>query len=152
MHARCLASGDSADGVDKSVLAIATPRRYRDREYLRYVAQQVCLVCGRMPSDPNHLRYLPPPALGRKASGEFAVPLCRILTARFTALAMAGLAEEVGIDPIKVARKLWKQTRVNEGRIQLDGRAQGSGSDQTVKSLTKIRERPCNRRSLLGST
>src|SRR5262249_12242003 len=32
---------------------------------------------GRKQSDPHHLRYLQPRALGRKASDEFAVPLCR---------------------------------------------------------------------------
>jgi hypothetical protein len=68
---------DQPDGIDKSVLAIATPRRYRSREHLRYVAQQACLICGRKQSDPHHLRYLQPRALGRKVSDEFAVPLCR---------------------------------------------------------------------------
>jgi hypothetical protein len=38
--------GDRASGIDKSVLAVAVPRRYRSREHLRYVAQQPCLVCG----------------------------------------------------------------------------------------------------------
>ena len=50
------------------------PRRYRNREHLRYVAKQPCLICGRKPSDPHHLRFLQPRALGRKASDEFAVP------------------------------------------------------------------------------
>src|SRR6516162_1983940 len=66
-----------AKGIDKSLLALAAPRRYRSREHLRYVMQQPCLVCGRKPSDPHHLRYMQPRALGRKASDEFAVPLCR---------------------------------------------------------------------------
>jgi ERF superfamily len=44
-------------GIDKSVLAVAAPRRYRNREHLRYVAQQACLVCGRKPSDPHHLAF-----------------------------------------------------------------------------------------------
>jgi hypothetical protein len=35
--------------IDKSALVLATPRRYRNREHLRYVAQQACLVCGRNP-------------------------------------------------------------------------------------------------------
>src|SRR5262249_8458580 len=65
-------------GIDKSVLAVAVPRRYRNREHLRYVAKQPCLICGRKPSDPHHLRYLQPRALGRRASDEFAVPLCRV--------------------------------------------------------------------------
>jgi hypothetical protein len=33
-------------GIDKSVLTVAAPRRYRSREHLRYVMQQPCLVCG----------------------------------------------------------------------------------------------------------
>jgi hypothetical protein len=37
-------------------------------------AQQPCLLCGRKPSDPHHLRHLEPRALGRKASDEFAAP------------------------------------------------------------------------------
>jgi hypothetical protein len=68
---------DQPRGIDKSVLAVAAPRRYRNREHLRYVAQQPCRVCGRRPSDPHHLRHVQPRALGRKASDEFAVPLCR---------------------------------------------------------------------------
>ena len=81
---------DQPDGIDKSVLVIATPRRYRNREHLRYVAQQACLICGRKPSDPHHLRYLQPRALGRKASDEFAVPLCRSIIARSIASATSG--------------------------------------------------------------
>src|SRR5262249_12535201 len=64
-----------AKGIDKSILAVATPRRYRNREHLRYVAQQACLICGRKPSDPHHLGFTQPRALGRKVSDEFAVPL-----------------------------------------------------------------------------
>jgi ERF superfamily len=121
-------------GIDKSVLAVAAPRRYRNREHLRFVARQSCLVCGRKPSDPHHLRYLQPRALGRKASDEFAVPLCRVHhRAVHRASDERAWWHATGLDPIKVARKLWKYTRVNEGRIQQDGRAQGSGSDQTVK-------------------
>jgi len=41
------------------------------------VAKQPCLVCGRLPSDPHHLRFAQNRALGRKASDEFTVPLCR---------------------------------------------------------------------------
>src|SRR5262245_60367900 len=40
-----------ATGIDKSALAISAPRRYRNREHLRYVARQACLVCGRKQSD-----------------------------------------------------------------------------------------------------
>jgi len=32
-----------AKGIDKSILTVAAPRRYRNREHLRYVAQQAIL-------------------------------------------------------------------------------------------------------------
>jgi hypothetical protein len=103
------------NGIDKSVLVVATPRRYRNREHLRYVAQQACLICGRKQSDPHHLRYLQPRALGRKVSDEFAVPLCR---SHHRAVHRAGDEQAwwkaAGIDPVKVARQFWRQTRLND--------------------------------------
>jgi len=108
-----------SDGIDKSVLAIAAPRRYRNRDHLRAIAKQPCLICGRKPSDPHHLRYLQPRALGRKASDEFAVPLCRVHhRAAHRARDEQAWWQASGIDPIKVARKLWKDTRVDEGRVE----------------------------------
>jgi hypothetical protein len=109
-----------AKGIDKSILTVAAPRRYRNREHLRHVAQQACLVCGRKPSDPRHLGFTQPRALGRKVSDEFAVPLCRghhraVHRARDERVWW----RQAGIDPIKVARRLWKETRgVGQRRSQ----------------------------------
>jgi ERF superfamily len=127
---------DQPRGIDKSVLAIAAPRRYRNREHLRYVVQQPCLVCGRKPSDPHHLRHVQPRALGRKASDEFVVPLCRVHhRAVHRARDERVWWQTTGIDPLKVARKLWKQTRVNEGRIAVHRMAQATRtSDQSLES------------------
>ena len=63
--------------VDKSILALPAPRRIRDRVHVKSVAKQPCLVCGRRPADAHHLRFAQVPALGRKVSDEFTVPLCR---------------------------------------------------------------------------
>ena len=63
--------------IDKSLLTIAEPKRLRDKAHLRFVASQPCLVCGRQPSDPHHLRFAQPERLGLKVSDEFTVPLCR---------------------------------------------------------------------------
>lgn len=63
--------------IDKSVLAFPEPRRIRDKEHLRFVATQPCLICGRTPSDAHHIRFAQLRALGRKVSDEFTVPLCR---------------------------------------------------------------------------
>jgi hypothetical protein len=74
---------------------------------------------GRKPSDPHHLRFVQPRALGRKSSDEFAVPLCRT---HHRAVHRAGDErawwKATGIDPLKVARKLWKDTLGNKGHDQ----------------------------------
>jgi hypothetical protein len=113
---QALVTTESADtgqakGIDKTILTVAIPRRYRNREHLRYVAQQACLVCGRKPSDPHHLGFTQPRALGRKVSDEFAVPLCRghHRSAHRSRDERAWWSQS-GIDPIKVARRLWKAT------------------------------------------
>jgi hypothetical protein len=108
-------------GIDKSILAVAAPRRYRNREHLRFVAQQACLVCGRKPSDPHHLGFTQPRALGRKVSDEFAVPLCRgHHRAVHRARDERGWWRQAGIDPIKTARRLWRETHgMGQRRSQL---------------------------------
>jgi hypothetical protein len=119
-------------GIDKSALAVPAPRRYRDREHLRYVAGQPCLVCGRKPADPHHLRHAQPRALGRKASDEFTVPLCRIHHRLVHRVGNeAAWWQDAGIDPIKAASKLWRETRVNEGRRRPDLAQPAIASDAT---------------------
>jgi ERF superfamily len=128
------ADRDKPAANEERVLAVAAPRRYRDREHLRYVAKQPCLVCGRKPSDPHHLRFMQPRALGRKASDEFAVPLCRIHHRLVHRVGNeAAWWQDAGIDPIKAARQLWKQTRVSEGCIRPNRPAQGETSDRTAQ-------------------
>jgi ERF superfamily len=63
--------------IDKSHLPYPEPRRIRDRDHVRFVTKQPCLICGRKPADPHHLRFVQHRALGRKVSDEFTVPLCR---------------------------------------------------------------------------
>jgi hypothetical protein len=122
-----------AKGIDKSILTVAAPRRYRNREHLRYVAQQACLVCGRKPSDPHHLGFTQPRALGRKVSDEFAVPLCRgHHRAVHRSRNERAWWRQAGIDPIKVARRLWRETRgMGQRRSQ---RAASSRSDVVAPS------------------
>ena len=111
-------SREKPTGIDKSKLAIGAPRRYRNREHIRFVARQPCLLCGRKPSDPHHLRFMQPRALGRKASDEFTVPLCRIHhRALHRAASERAWWQQAGIDPIKIARQFWNETRgTREGK------------------------------------
>ena len=129
---------DQAQGIDKSILTVAAPRRYRNREHLRYVAQQACLVCGRKPSDPHHLGFTQPRALGRKVSDEFAVPLCRgHHRAVHRSRDERGWWRQAGIDPIKVARRLWKETHgmgPRRPQREVSPRPQGAAASSDPRS------------------
>jgi hypothetical protein len=97
--------------IDKSVLTLPTPRRTRDRQHVKSVAKQACLICGRRPADAHHLRFAQPPALGLKVSDEFTVPLCR---GHHREAHRCGDEvtwwNGVGIDPTVAARALWLKT------------------------------------------
>src|ERR1700690_4128331 len=101
--------------MDKSVLAIAEPKRLRDKAHLRFVASQPCLVCGRLPSDPHHLRFAQPRALGLKVSDEFTVPLCR---GHHRQLHQAGNEvawwEGLKINAMEIAKGLWEESRMKK--------------------------------------
>jgi len=97
--------------IDKSALALSEPRRVRDREHVRHVAKQPCLVCGRQPCDPHHLRFTQSRALGRKVSDEFTVPLCRGHHREVHRFGdEAAWWRKVGVDPTVVARALWLES------------------------------------------
>jgi hypothetical protein len=105
--------------IDKSLLAFGELRRHRDKSHLRFVALQPCLACGRTPSDPHHLRFAQPRAMGRKTSDEFVVPLCRTHH-RQNHQVGDELAwwKQSGVDPMPVARRLWEISRGNLGNIR----------------------------------
>jgi hypothetical protein len=104
--------------IDKGVLALPVPRRIRDREHVKSVAMQPCLVCGRRPADAHHLRFVQSPALGRKVSDEFTVPLCRghhreVHRCRDESIWW----NKTGIDATAAARVLWLKTHPLLGGI-----------------------------------
>jgi hypothetical protein len=101
----------AATQINKSVLVFPEPRRVRDRDHIRHVIKQPCLVCGRRPSDPHHLRFAQSRALGRKVSDEFTVPLCRTHHREIHRSGNEGLWwRNTGIDPLVAARTLWLET------------------------------------------
>jgi hypothetical protein len=92
------------------VTVIGKPVRERDRDHLRFVAAQPCLVCGRIPSDPHHIKFAEQRAMGRRVSDRFTVPLCRLhhreLHRRGNERAWW---QRYGIDPLAIAATLWGQ-------------------------------------------
>jgi hypothetical protein len=98
--------------IDKSQLAIAEQKRLRDKAHLKFVASQPCLVCGRQPSDPHHLRFAQPRAIGLKVSDEFTVPLCRGHHRQVHQAGNEGAWwEDLQVNAMEIARGLWEQSR-----------------------------------------
>jgi hypothetical protein len=101
----------AARNIDKSVLTFPEPRRIRDRDHVRFIAKQPCLICGRQPSDAHHVRFAQSPALGRKVSDEYTVPLCR---GHHREVHRCGDEPvwwlKMRINPMTKARELWLKT------------------------------------------
>ncbi len=100
-----------ADGAEPRLL-IEKPTRRRDRDHLKFVAAQPCLICSRTPSDAHHLKFAQPLAMGKKVSDEFTVPLCRT---HHRQLHHGGREVhwwiDMDIDPLPIARDLWEQSK-----------------------------------------
>jgi hypothetical protein len=111
---------DSPTRIDKSSLTLGEPKRLRDKAHLEFVASQSCLVCGRQPTDPHHLRFAQARAIGLKVSDEFTVPLCR---GHHRELHQAGNEpawwEKLNIKPLEVAKGLWEQTHPKSAVAEL---------------------------------
>jgi len=102
---------ENTSPIEKSVLVFPEPRRIRDRDHIRYVINQSCLICGRRPSDPHHLRFAQSRSLGRKVSDEFTVPLCRAHHREIHRCGNEGSWwRNTRIDPLAAARALWLET------------------------------------------
>ena len=124
----------AANGIDKSQLSLSEPRRIRNKAHIRFVAEQACpecsaagrqirTICATCSRARNQPQIKP---------DEFTVPLCRI---HHRALHGAGDEQawwrEDGIDPIKVARTLWKKSRLKDGSVRSDQTPQAIVSSRT---------------------
>jgi len=107
--------------------------RLRDKDHRKFVLRQPCLVCGRVPSDPHHLTFTQPRALGYRVSDEFTVPVCRIHHRELHRSGdEAAWWQKLNIDPLPVALRLWQQTRLNGDELAPSG---GSTSSQAAQKL-----------------
>jgi hypothetical protein len=125
-----------AAAIDKSVLSLPAPRRIRDRDHVRLVSKQPCLICGRRPTDAHHLRFAQSRALGRKVSDEFTVPLCR---GHHREIHRCGNEAvwwiKTGIDRAVAARALWLEshplpTALGDEQSRADSSANQMGSER----------------------
>jgi DNA recombination protein Rad52 len=111
-QASASASQPLGDSSGNSVPTRPEPRRARDKEHLRFVASLPCLVCGRAPGQPHHVRFAQPRAMGAKPGDQWVVPLCGT---HHRALHDAGDEriwwQNAKIDPLPEAERLWQQHR-----------------------------------------
>jgi len=92
--------------------------RLRDKDHRSFVLRQPCLVCGRAPSDPHHLTFTQPRALGHRVSDEFIVPVCRIHHRELHRSGdEAAWWQKLNIDPLPVALRRWQHTRLNRDEL-----------------------------------
>ena len=98
-------------GDAEGVIAISKPVRERDRDHLKFVISQPCLVCGRTPSDAHHIKFAEQRIMGRKVSDRFTVPICRL---HHRELQRCGNErawwQKQGMDPLIIAASLWAKT------------------------------------------
>jgi hypothetical protein len=96
----------------------AKASRLRDKGHRKFVCTQPCLVCGRTPADPHHLRFAQPRAMSRKVSDEFTVPVCRMHHRELHTHGDERLWwKRLNIDPLPIALRLWKQRRTESAAI-----------------------------------
>jgi hypothetical protein len=126
------------------VTVIGKPMPERDRNHLRFVATQPCLICGRTPSDPHHIKFAENRAMGRKVSDRFTVPICRL---HHRELHRRGDErvwwQQRKIDPLVIAARLWERThavspvssnveseisKAAKTKMKLNGRQLGDGA------------------------
>ena len=134
-----------ATTINKSVLSLPAPRRVRDRDHVRLVAKQPCLICGRRPADAHHLRFAQSRALGRKVSDEFTVPLCRGHHREVHRCGdEAAWWKKAGIDPTLPARVLWLQshplptTNGNDQSTATPDQRIGRGPNDKTKPIFEV--------------
>jgi hypothetical protein len=134
------ANGSRGDGAEPDaglVTTISKPVRERDRNHLRFVATQPCLICGRTPSDAHHLKFAERPAMGRKVSDKFTVPVCRI---HHRDLHRRGNErswwEGQGLDPLPIAANLWLTSRAESSSNAEDASNANRTSELNGKHLT----------------
>jgi hypothetical protein len=127
--------------IDKSVLPLPEPRRVRDRDHVKSVAKQPCLICGRRPADAHHLRYAQSRALGRKVSDELTVPLCRGHHREVHRCgAEAAWWRKAGVDPIDTARALWLETHPLPSQDNVPADVAEAGGNRTHPKTNSIKD------------
>jgi hypothetical protein len=117
--------------------------RLRDKEHCKFVSRQPCVVCGRTPADPHHLRFAQPRALGRKVSDEYTVPVCRTHHRELHSYGdEASWWAAINVDPVPIALELWRRTRPDR---EQQPTARAVQTEEAGQAFVSCPERPSDR-------
>ena len=106
--------------------------RPRDKDNRRFVLRLACLVCGRVPSDPHHLTFTQPRALGR-LSGSY--PLLAIHDGFAT-------RRSCGITPIQASYRLSRHDGGPSSSIHLLGASRPENASAIQRRRLKVARKP----------
>ena len=119
---------------------VAKTIRLRDKEHCKFVRTEPCVVCGRAPAEPHHIRFAQPRALGRKVSDEYTVPVCRLHHRDLHSYGdEASWWAGVGIDPLPIALELWRRSR---STYSLAASLAATLCDAIPPPATKVKQAP----------
>jgi hypothetical protein len=132
-----------AAGPRRGVRIAAKTIRLRDKDHLQFVSSQPCLVCGRTPADPHHLRFAQPRAMSRKVSDEFTVPVCRLHHRELHTHGDERLWwKKLNIDPLPVAMRLWERSRTDQRAVRQTEKDDRGGVPDAVTNPISEGTRP----------
>lgn len=97
---------------EATMVAAKVAKRIRNKDHLKYVASQPCVICGRHAAQAHHIRYAEPRAMSRKVGDQWTVPLCAI---HHRSIHAAGDEKRwwqtQKQDPLVVAEQLWRTSQ-----------------------------------------
>ncbi len=84
--------------------------RLKDRKYLKWIADQSCILCQDTPCQAHHITYAQHRGISQKVGDQWTIPLCFL---HHHYLHTCGLSErkfweKIEIDPLNVAKTFYK--------------------------------------------
>ncbi|MEO1308574.1 MAG: Rad52/Rad22 family DNA repair protein [Pseudomonadota bacterium] len=139
--------GSRQTSAEPARLLLPKEKRIRDREHLKFVAKQPCLICGRRPAQAHHLRFAQPRAMALKVSDEFTVPLCNTHhdSLHRTGDERAWWAQNGIIEPLKYADRLWAASRLrrsgddtHDAALESDAGSQSAAPQPSTEPASSV--------------
>jgi hypothetical protein len=76
------------------------PKTYRDKEYLQFIREQLCVICGTTPCQPHHLNQkgIHSGGLALKISDYRTIPFCALHHSEYHTIGRQTMEKKYGKD------------------------------------------------------